>query len=358
MTVTARSDRAIFQRKDNINEEDKVDVISKPRWQVWDKCLCGFASDEIPPQFREVFIISGYRKPYISAVNCIRSLAYPSNESVNVWSHFIPFALFIIQFSVLFSSFSPFDSFVYPLLSFAIGICGFLLMSSGAHCFNSMSPRIRHICFFFDYAAISVYCVGAGQAFLFYTRPINSRITFLNSSFLFLAISVLISVMSTYTCCASRHRWSKFKYVIRTGSFAIAFFFNSSPYLYRFLTGVEFNPNSVAVSYFKRHCVFYFIAALANMTRIPERWMPGSFDFIGHSHHFLHLFTAMGAGDQFTAIHMEMKSRMDLIQKSDILPTFFNSLGLMILVLIIDLSIVAYFGINLKSDKEEEHKVL
>ena len=226
MTVAVCHEEKILQKDDNGTEKGIMNGNSKEIRHFWDRCLCGFTSNEIPPQFREVFISSGYRKPYISASECIRSLFYPSNESVNVWSHFIPLILFIIRFAVLFSSFSPADLFIYPLLSFAIGICGFLLMSSGAHCFNSTSPRIRHICFFFDYAAISVYCVGAGQAFFFYTRPINTQVPFFNSSYLFLTVSVLISVMSTYTCCASRHRWGKLKYVVRTGSFAIAFFFS------------------------------------------------------------------------------------------------------------------------------------
>ena len=357
MTFTDCSDKAIAQKEDiSNNTMEDVRGKSKSSWQVWDRCLCGYDSDEVPPQFRELFIISGYRKPYTSATDCIKSLFYPSYESINVWSHFIPLLLFSIRFAVLFSSFSSLDSFVYPLISFAIGICGFLLMSCGAHCFNSMSPRVRHICFFFDYAAISVYCVGAGQSFFFYTRPTNTAVQLFNSSCLFLTVSVLISVMSTYTCCASRYRWAKFKYVVRTGSFVIAFFFNTSPYLYRLLTDAEFEADSAAATYFKRHCVFYLMAALLNMSRIPERLMPGRFDIVGHSHHFLHLFTALGAADQFTAIHIEMQSRKDVLQDSNILPTFTNSLGLMIIVLFIDVGIVAFFGKSLKSDKEEEHK--
>lgn len=320
----------------------------------------GLRSEEVPPQFRELFICSGYRKPYASALDCVKSAFQSSNETVNVWTHFLPFLLFLVRFASLFSKYGLSDTFVYPLLSFALGICGFLLMSTGAHLFNSMSPRVRHICFFFDYSAISVYSVGAGQAFYFYSRSLQSE-SFPINSYVFLTISCLVSVLSTSTCCASRHRWSKMKYVIRTFCFVIAFLCNSSPYLHRLLTDPsplhESDQELLARSYFNRHCWFYVISALANMSRMPERLMPGAFDIIGHSHHFLHIFTALGASDQFTAIQIQMESRREELERFPI-ATFGNSLGLMLVICFINCVIVLWFGKNLRSDKEEEHKMI
>lgn len=315
----------------------------------------GLKSDEVPAQFREVFITSGYRKPYISAMECLKSVFQPLNETVNVWTHFLPFLLFVVRFSLVFtqSSFGPFN---YPLLSFAIGICGFCLMSSGAHLFNCMSPRVRHVCFFFDYAAISVYAVGAGQAFFFYTRPLESSVPIFNSAALFLSISTTISFASTFTCCASRHRWAKLKYIIRTGAFVVAFVFNSSPYLYRIVTE-DGCGQTAAATYFKRHCLFYLISALANMSRMPERYFPGVFDIVGQSHNLLHVFTALGAADQFTSIQMQAEERRATLDNYQI-ATFGSSLGLMLIICACNVGIVLWFGKNLKSDKEEEHKEL
>ena len=322
----------------------------------------GLRSDEVPAQFREMFICSGYRKPYSTAMDCVKSAFLPLNETVNVWTHFVPFLLFLVRFAFLFSKYSLIkDAYVYPLLSFAIGICGFLLMSSGAHLFNSMSPRVRHICFFFDYSAISVYSVGAGQAFYFYSRSLNSSDTLFNSCSAFLAISCLISVFSTFTCCASRHRWPKMKYVIRTLCFVLAFFFNSFPYLHRVFvdSASQFDApeEQLAISYFRRHSLFYLISALANMSRMPERLIPGVFDLVGHSHHFLHVFTALGAADQFTAIQIQMESRRNDLEHFPI-ATFGNSLGLMVFICVINCGIVLWFGKSLRSNKEEEHKSL
>ena len=319
----------------------------------------GLRSDEVPPQFRELFICTGYRKPYGSALDCVKSVFQPLNETVNVWTHFLPFLLFLVRFGLLFWKYGLFDTYVYPLLSFALGICGFLLMSSGAHLFNSMSPRVRHICFFFDYSAISVYSVGAGQAFYFYSRSLESENFLFSSSSLFLTVSCFVSVFTTSTCCASRHRWSKMKYVIRTFCFGVAFLCNSSPYLHRLFTEPsplrESDEELLALSYFKRHCWFYLISALANMSRMPERLMPGVFDIVGHSHHFLHIFTALGVADQFTAMQFQMESRRKQLERFPI-ATFQSSLGLMFAICLINCGIVLWFGKNLRSDKEEEHK--
>lgn len=321
----------------------------------------GLRSEDVPAQFREMFICSGYRKPYGSAVDCVKSAFLPLNETVNVWTHFVPFLLFLARFATIFWKYSLSETYVYPLLSFAVGICGFLLMSSGAHLFNSMSPRVRHICFFFDYSAISVYSVGAGQAFYFYSRSLKTDNILFSSSSVFLTISCLISVISTYTCCASRHRWPKLKYVIRTLCFVVAFFLNSSPYVHRVLVDpapqLQTQQELLARSYFRRHSYFYLISALANMSRMPERLIPGVFDIIGHSHHFLHIFTALGAADQFTAIQIQMESRRDDLEGFPI-ATFANSLGLMVFICLINCGIVLWFGKNLRSDKEEEHKSL
>lgn len=149
------------------------------------------------------------------------------------------------------------------------------------------------------------------------------------------------------------------KYVIRTFCFVIAFWCNSAPYVHRLLVDThpvhESDEELLAISYFRRHCYFYLISALANMSRMPERLMPGVFDFIGHSHHFLHIFTALGVADQFTAIEIQMESRRNNLERFPI-ATFGNSLGLMVFICLVNCGIVFWFGNNLRSDKEEEHK--
>lgn len=52
------------------------------------------------------------------------------------------------------------DSYTWPLLVYMLLICIYPFTSSCAHTFSTMSPESRHICYFFDYGALSLYSLG------------------------------------------------------------------------------------------------------------------------------------------------------------------------------------------------------
>lgn len=54
------------------------------------------------------------------------------------------------------------DPNAWPLLAYLLTCCIYPLASSCAHTFSTMSTRTRHICYFFDYAALSTYSLGKG----------------------------------------------------------------------------------------------------------------------------------------------------------------------------------------------------
>lgn len=47
-----------------------------------------------------------------------------------------------------------------PLLAYLLTCCIYPLASSCAHTFSTMSTHARHLCYFFDYAALSMYSLG------------------------------------------------------------------------------------------------------------------------------------------------------------------------------------------------------
>ena len=299
---------------------------------------------KVPFEFREPYILSGYRRPLITALECLQSTFKRCNETINVWSHVVAFAFFVVRSLVVFHEHSPFeDSFVYPLLSFAVGTSAMFLMSAGAHLFNSMSSKTRHVCFFFDYAAISVHAFCAGQAYYFYSRPVNSDWLIFRSYPTFVFICTIVSCLSIYSCCASRHRWIEYKFLIRTGTFMASFFVNTLPYWARMWDcQSEIDCNAVSIPYFKREVMFFAVAALANGSRLPERLIPGVFDFCGQSHHFLHILCAIGTVDEFTALYLDMLGRRKELELSAF-PTFTNSLLLTLLVVAANVTIVLWF---------------
>lgn len=302
--------------------------------------------DKVPSFFREPFIMSSYRKCDSSAWYCFKSLFQATNETINIWSHILALAVFALRFASVFSRYNPWeDSFVYPLLCFAFGICIMLVGSVGAHLFNCMSIKARHICFFFDYAAISVYTFAAGQVFYFYSRPVNTNWYVFNTPPLFLGISAVISFASTFACCYSFCRRSRFDPAVKAGTYISSWLFNTSPYLTMLLLcGTSSTCSSpLSVRYFTRHCLFYAGGTLAYVFRVPERLMTGVFDVIGHSHHFLHILGAVGAADEFSAVELDMLQRRSIIEPLPG-PTFTNSILLTVLVVLGNISVVLLCG--------------
>lgn len=41
--------------------------------------------------------------------------------------------------------------------------------------------------------------------------------------------------------------------------------------------------------------VFYAAGVVVYAARVPERWLPGGFDLVGHSHQLFHLLVIAGA---------------------------------------------------------------
>ena len=307
---------------------------------------------KVPFEFREPYILTGYRKPEISAQECLQSSFSRCNETINVWSHLVAFAFVLVRSMVVLSEHNPLeDPFAYPMISFVVGTSAMFLMSSGAHLFNSMSSKTRHVCFFFDYAAISVYAFSAGQAFYFYSRPLKPDWVIFRSYPSFVALCTIVSCVSLSSCCASRHRWIGHKFLIRTGTFMASFFINTSPYWVRMWDcQSDMDCNAVSIPYFKRQALFFAIAALANGSRLPERLMPGVFDFCGQSHHFLHILCAIGTVDEFTALYLDMLGRRKALELSHVTPTFANSLLLTTVVLVANVAIVLWFTRAIKSN--------
>lgn len=52
------------------------------------------------------------------------------------------------------------EPYHWPLLVFLLPACLYPFASCCAHTFSSMSPRARHICYFLDYGALSLYSLG------------------------------------------------------------------------------------------------------------------------------------------------------------------------------------------------------
>ncbi|XP_064336849.1 membrane progestin receptor gamma isoform X4 [Camelus dromedarius] len=197
--------------------------------------------------FHEQGILFGYRHPQSSATACVLSLFQMTNETLNIWTHLLPFCFFTWRFvSVLRATDIPNDSYSWPLLVYMGASCVYPLASSCAHTFSCMSGNARHICYFLDYGAVSLFSLGSAIAYSAYVFPDSLvRSTFHDY---YVGLAVLSAVMSTGLSCYSRFleiQKPRLCKLLRILAFAYPYTWDSLPIFSR-VDGLAWCPQQVA----------------------------------------------------------------------------------------------------------------
>ena len=320
--------------------------------------------DEMPLGLREPYIMTGYRKPYISTKESLRSIFRINNETFNIWSHAVAVLYFIVRYTVVLLELrrasSPQKDFYYPMLSSAIGTWTIYAMSTIAHTFNSKSEHMHSVFYFFDYAGISIYTYTSGQVMYFYSRPINTGWRIFESALLYTAIGTSLSFLSTFLSCLSKCTFNKHKaYGTMTRVLPVfAGWFNTILSLAVGVTLCSCNAvttcqsftacNELLITYFRRHCFYSIVGGMIYGSRLPERLLPGKFDTIGNSHHFLHICGALSTEYAFKILEVALESRRDpeneLLAKSLVGITSVDTVLPTLIVFVGNMAIACWFA--------------
>ncbi|XP_010873751.1 membrane progestin receptor gamma-B isoform X1 [Esox lucius] len=324
-----------------------------------------FTINQVPKVFHEDGIISGYRHPCSSATDCIISLFQLTNETVNIWTHFLPTWYFLWKLlTVILTRDVWHDSFTWPLVVFLVSCCIYPLASSCAHTFSTMSTRARHICFFFDYGALSLYSLGSAITYSAYVIPDN----WVNSLFhqYYVPVAVANTIICTALACYSRlgfpflqynrntiirfpeYQFPKFAKFLRIVAFAYPYLFDNIPLFYRvFLcVGDGCTDNNANVLH-HTHIALAFLTAFLYTTHLPERLAPGSFDYIGHSHQLFHVCGIISTHFQMEAVEQDMVTRRQWLLTHSSPVAFADTLGAAMLCVALSLGIIFLFSLPL-----------
>ncbi|XP_030650026.1 membrane progestin receptor gamma-B [Chanos chanos] len=324
-----------------------------------------FTVNQVPKAFHEDSIISGYRHPRSSATDCVLSLFQLTNETLNVWTHFLPTWYFLWKLlTVVLMKDVWNDAFTWPLLVFLLSCCMYPLASSCAHTFSTMSTTSRHICFFFDYGALSFYSLASAISYSVYVTPD----IWVNSTFhqYFIPIAVFNTVVCTALACYSRLGLTFLQYnhnslkrfpefhsprlgkTLRIVAFAYPYLFDNIPLFYRlFLCAGEGCTDNQANTLHFYHTGLAFLTGFLFATHLPERLAPGRFDYIGHSHQLFHVCAIIGTHFQMQAIEQDMGLRRDWLLAHAPPITFANTLGAGLLCITVSLFIILIFSLCL-----------
>ena len=239
--------------------------------------------------FWEPYIINGYRQTDISVWQCIKYVFVIHNDCGNFWTHFTSFLLWIILLFYISCRLNLSDPFWYPLLTLWLGQVIMLLSSSVAHLFGCKSKLYRNVCFMIDYHGVSSYMTGSSIACYFYERSLEESI--FDYKWTFIWTNVIVNLSATLMCCLSRFYLRRYRFIIRIGSYIIPFIVSFFPLHFKVLLYMINGNQTVPVNlsnYLLMYCltlttVFFFVS------KIPERFSPGKFDYLFHSHQLFHV---------------------------------------------------------------------
>lgn len=231
-------------------------------------------------------ITKGYRFTE-SKADCVHSILNLTNESVNIWSHLIgliivlAIAFYFYPTSFIFSSSTNTDVFISAV--FFVAACKCLVCSCMWHTMNSVADQTlmeRFACV--DYTGISLLIAASimtTEYTAFYCEPISRWIYMSLTASLGIG-GVILPWHPTFN--RSDMAWARVAFYVSLGAtgFAPAFQLNlirGSAWMWQFYAPLT------------KSLTVYLLGAFVYASKVPERWCPGAFDYIGGSHNLWHL---------------------------------------------------------------------
>jgi adiponectin receptor len=239
----------------------------------------------IPKYAIERFILSGYRLN-LSLKECFLSLFTLHNETINIWTALVSFVFFLVvlvRVLLYWNLESGYHTTAYVI--YAASAVYTFGASLSYHWFNCMSS-VHHTCLLrMDISGIGFLILGSFYPpvyYSFYCHP-NWGIFYLTlETVLCICCSVMMLVPRFATDDYRRFRVSLFFGISAVSIFPLLHLF----YIYGFSNALLLEKMTGVVHTY----LLYILAIIFYATKIPERFAPGRFDYLFHSHQFWHTF--------------------------------------------------------------------
>ncbi|KAG6537205.1 hypothetical protein ZIOFF_002291 [Zingiber officinale] len=189
----------------------------------------------------------------------------------------------------------------WPMLVFLVGCMGCLIISAISHL---LACHSRHFSLFFwrlDYAGISLMIVSSFVPpiyYIFLCQPI-AQLTYLST------IST-VGLLAIFTLLYPAFSTPHFR-PFRATLFLAMGFFGVVPAVHAIWLNWEHHEAHMVLGLEVFMGVAYAAGALVYASRIPEKWRPGEFDLVGHSHQIFHVLVLLGALIHYVATIVLLK---------------------------------------------------
>ncbi|KAL2455849.1 Heptahelical transmembrane protein 2 [Abeliophyllum distichum] len=314
--------------------------------------------EELPEYLKDNEFIRDYYRCEWPLYHVVLSLFSLHNETLNVWTHLLGFIIFVgltlmslmekmtlenvmpsflgegsnvwlnvktlnrsngsdSLFSISYIGHIPKPSILHantdsdslptwPWFVFLGGAMSCLIFSSISHLFACHSQRFYLFFWRLDYAGISLMIVGSFFAPIYYTfsnHP-NWRLVYLSSI-------TLVGILAVITLLAPALSSGRFR-GFRATLFLSMGFSGVIPAAHSVILHWDHPQILVALGYEIAMGLLYAVGAVFYVTRIPERWKPGTFDIVGHSHQIFHVLVVAAALAHCAATLVIMEWRRNL----------------------------------------------
>jgi len=184
----------------------------------------------------------------------------------------------------------------WPLFAYLGGAMVCLLTSSACHLILCHSERTAYVTLRLDYAGIAALIVTSFYPLAYYSFLCDAalRRLYMGSITALGAAAVTASLVPAFQAPELRP--------LRAALFSCMGASGAVPIAHKLLLYGGTAPGAVAsAGYEALMGALYSLGVAVYAARVPERWAPGRFDLVGHSHQLFHLFVIAGAYAHYLA---------------------------------------------------------
>lgn len=228
-------------------------------------------------------IHSGYRMNHKSPADVLKSIFSLHNETLNIWSHLVPA---IVMCSWLVNSY---DTVGAMLKCYTIACVFLFIASSVYHLFKCQNQHTYDLCLKLDFSGIVAVIASSFLAGIYYGFHCFPKIR----NF-FLVVTGAINAFLMYVAVGDKDNY----HITTRRIFYVAGVAWSIVPMAAFFMIYDLYTDTEAFQMAKSCLTLlggYGSAFAVYSSKFPEKWWPGKFDFIGHSHQTWHVLIAASA---------------------------------------------------------------